>query len=104
MSGVAALPPGPPPAAAVDVPAAPVRVSVTTSAIEPLTVVLTPGRTLVVENTTAVDVQVVAADGSSTPAHIPPGGAFVAAIDASATIPHGVAGDPTPAPAASCSG
>lgn len=95
IGGVVLLPPGPLPAAAQETAPAPVRASVTASAIEPSTVVLTSGQTLVIENKTNVDVQVVAADGSFDSGIITPGGAFVAAIDASASIAYGVAGDPT---------
>ena len=94
IGGVVLLP-APLPAAAQETAPAPVRASVTASAIEPSTVVLTSGQTLVIENTTNVDVQVVAADGSFDSGIITPGGAFVAAIDASASIAYGVAGDPT---------
>ncbi|HEX9258457.1 MAG TPA: S8 family serine peptidase, partial [Acidimicrobiales bacterium] len=74
------------PASAALAPPPPLTVRITDTALEPRTVVLVPGQTLIVENTTNAQQEVEADNGAFASGPIPAGGAFVAAIRSSEAI------------------
>ena len=83
-------PPDPVRVRIVDVPGTPAAF-----ALQPSTAVLVPGQTVVVENASSTTQEVEADDGSFDSGPIEPGGAFVAAIDDTGTIPFATIGAPS---------